>query len=183
MEVMNRLKRDHLIETPKGPMTRTQAAQVFGIARNTIIRRVWEGWPPERVFEKPRTPKAIYVTTKSGRYRLADLVSDKNKRGIVAQRMRRGIPDHLALDLNRRFGSGNVRRFATPWGFLTFPHIARKIGITYEGLRYRFQAWPVEDALNTPPFGKRGEHFIMPAEEFCSRMRACEEQRISNPWK
>ena len=177
---MKRMESGRLIETPKGPMTRTEAAKAFGIARNTIIRRIWEGWPPERVFEKPKSCKAIYVVTKAGRYRLADLVRDERRRHTVAGRLRRGIPDHLAVDLSRRFVGAHIRHYPSPWGLLTLPGIAQKIGITLGGLRYRLQSWTVEEALNTPPFGARGQHSIMPVEEFRRRMKRCEAQIYRN---
>lgn len=42
-----------LIPTPDGPMTRSQAAKHYRINKNTLIRRIWSGWPPERWFEDP----------------------------------------------------------------------------------------------------------------------------------
>lgn len=41
------------IDTPDGPMTRDQAAKHYRINKNTLIRRIWSGWPPERWFEDP----------------------------------------------------------------------------------------------------------------------------------
>lgn len=45
------------IETPDGPMTRAEAAAFYGIPKNTLIRRIWNGWPPERWFEPSYVPQ------------------------------------------------------------------------------------------------------------------------------
>lgn len=50
-----RRRKAGLIETPCGPMTRREAAELSGLALGTINRRVWEGWPVEELFV-PRTP-------------------------------------------------------------------------------------------------------------------------------
>ncbi len=39
-----------LIDTPCGRMTREHAGILAGLARNTISRRVWQGWPTEYLF-------------------------------------------------------------------------------------------------------------------------------------
>lgn len=41
------------IDTPNGPMTRAAAAKFYRINKNTLIRRIWSGWPKERWFEDP----------------------------------------------------------------------------------------------------------------------------------
>lgn len=38
------------VETPGGRMTLSQAARAFGIKRDTLRRRVRDGWPPERLL-------------------------------------------------------------------------------------------------------------------------------------
>lgn len=45
----------YLIDTPDGPMTRGEAAAHYNIPKNTIIRRIWLGWPMDKVFLPPNT--------------------------------------------------------------------------------------------------------------------------------
>lgn len=45
-----RRRKAGLIETPCGPMTRREAAELSGLSMMTITRRVWEGWPVEELF-------------------------------------------------------------------------------------------------------------------------------------
>jgi transposase-like protein len=40
-----------MIPTPYGPMTVSDAARQFGVNRNTIFRRIRDGWPRERLIE------------------------------------------------------------------------------------------------------------------------------------
>ena len=40
-----------LIDTPEGPMTRKEAVERSGLPLGTIARRIWAGWPPERLFD------------------------------------------------------------------------------------------------------------------------------------
>lgn len=47
-----------LIDTPRGRMTRREAATAFGLAYGTVCRRVWEEWPPERAFSAPEVKYA-----------------------------------------------------------------------------------------------------------------------------
>ena len=45
-------RRNHrMIETPKGRMNVSQAAEIFGITRSTIMRRMNDGWPEHRLTE------------------------------------------------------------------------------------------------------------------------------------
>ena len=44
------------IETPRGVMTRRQASAEFGIPFGTLCRRIWEGRPPEFIFNPERMP-------------------------------------------------------------------------------------------------------------------------------
>lgn len=53
-EQANNRRNNHLIETPRGRMNISQAAETFRINRNTIDRRIRAGWPMERVFDDPR---------------------------------------------------------------------------------------------------------------------------------
>lgn len=43
-----------VINTPLGPMSVTDAAEAFGLKRNTITARLLYGFPDERLLEKPR---------------------------------------------------------------------------------------------------------------------------------
>jgi hypothetical protein len=46
------------IQTPRGPMNVTQAAEAFGISRVTISSRLRAGWPQSRLLDPPAfTPK------------------------------------------------------------------------------------------------------------------------------
>jgi hypothetical protein len=70
-----------LIETPQGKMTRREAAAIAGVPLATMIRRVWEGWPVEKILSpkltggfpsgvktwkwKPRTNRSVSHTDDS----------------------------------------------------------------------------------------------------------------------
>jgi hypothetical protein len=60
----------------------------------------------------------------------------------------------------------------TPWGVLSVNATARKMGVHERTLRDRLKSWSYADALNTPPYGVRGKHFILPPDEFARRLYA-----------
>lgn len=134
------------INTPDGWMTRKQAAQHYGIAYNTLVRRLWKNWPIERAIQ-PATTK-----------------------------MRRD-----------KYPPAGVQRYHTPWGYETTFQAAKRMGMTKEALDDRLrkrkwrrgQAWAQEEAFNTPPYGKRGVHFIIPPEEYRRRMGAREMEHAT----
>lgn len=47
----NNRRSNQIINTPKGPMTISQAAELFGIGRQTLNGRVKSGWPTSRLFD------------------------------------------------------------------------------------------------------------------------------------
>jgi hypothetical protein len=49
----NNKRGNHIIDTPRGPMTVSQAAVEFGIGRTTILYRLQVGCPQERLFDRP----------------------------------------------------------------------------------------------------------------------------------
>lgn len=51
MEQGNNRRNNQMIPTPHGPMTVSDASRQFGINRNTIFRRIRDGWPRERLIE------------------------------------------------------------------------------------------------------------------------------------
>ncbi len=60
----------HLIDTPDGPMTRGEAAARYKVPKGTVIRRIWQGWPPEKWFIPPHrpVPKPRKDTVRRGSY-------------------------------------------------------------------------------------------------------------------
>lgn len=50
-EQANNRRDNHPIDTPKGRMNITQAAEEFGINPVTLFRRVYADWPTERLFD------------------------------------------------------------------------------------------------------------------------------------
>lgn len=48
-----------IIDTPRGPMSRREAAAEFKIPFGTICRRIWEGQPPEKIFKPYVKPPLI----------------------------------------------------------------------------------------------------------------------------
>jgi len=79
-----------LIETPDGPMTRAEAAAKYGLSINTIIGRVWKGFPPEKVVapplrsvkKPPKPPKPIKLKKppKPRKRRYTPLSSEEKER-------------------------------------------------------------------------------------------------------
>lgn len=47
----NNRRNNVMIQTPLGPMNVTQASETFGVNRNTITRRMRDGWLPKELLE------------------------------------------------------------------------------------------------------------------------------------
>src|SRR5882672_365548 len=45
--------RPKTVLTPKGPMTRRQIAEAFNIPFGTVCRRLWQKYPPDKLFLPP----------------------------------------------------------------------------------------------------------------------------------
>lgn len=52
-ENCNNKRNSFTIKTPKGNMTVLEASEVFGVGVSTIAYRIANGWPIERLFDKP----------------------------------------------------------------------------------------------------------------------------------
>lgn len=117
------------IDTPLGKMTREQAAVCFGISKASLIRRIWLGWPMDKVFGPPI-------------------------KRVKAERPYRG----------------NRSKYVSPWGHVPLKNVAFEIGVSLTTLNNRLAMWTVEEAFNTPPFGVKGRHFVMPPEEYRRRI-------------
>lgn len=117
--------------TPKGPMTRRQIAEAFSIPFGTVCRRLWQKYPPDRLFMPPM--KAQYRS------------ACRNTR--------------------------KVRTWKTAWGTETSKEVARRLHIKTQNFvdRVRIFNWTLEDAVNTPGYGIRGRHFIIPPDEYRRR--------------
>lgn len=162
--------KSELIDTPRGPMTRSEAAAAFGINKNTLIRRIWKKWSTKKIFsgtkKEGKKPK-IYITHEGKRKALRDVVPVGSKAYYRALKRRGyGWPEDewLIEPLDKK---GSIK---TPWGMLSINKASDKIGVTPNTLIYRLKNWPIEYALNTPGNGVRGKHFIMSPEEFRKRM-------------
>ena len=51
--------RNRLIETPCGPMTRTEAKILSGLTRDRLYKRLRSGWPVEMLFIPPKVGQKI----------------------------------------------------------------------------------------------------------------------------
>jgi len=130
--------RAQLIDTPKGPMTRREAAKAFNLAYGTLIRRLWLKYPPDKLFLPP----------------------------MKAQQR--------AAHRYKRKGEGNpYRTWKTAWGTETSWEVAARVRIKPWSFVMRVQDfnWTLEDAANTPGYGIRGTHFIIPPDEYQRRYR------------
>lgn len=75
------------IETPCGPMTRYHASLLSGVAYKTIIRRVWEGCPTEKLFLPNLQPNRRNYRRKGGKWtegRLTEKWADRKLRKTSA---------------------------------------------------------------------------------------------------
>jgi hypothetical protein len=50
-EQANNRRYHRMIDTPYGPMNVSQASEAFGINRSSIMRRIRDGWPDDRLLE------------------------------------------------------------------------------------------------------------------------------------
>lgn len=68
----------------------------------------------------------------------------------------------------------------TPYGRVTLFGLSRATGIPrktfYERLNNRHMRWSEEDAFNTPRYGVRGRHFLMPPAEYHRRLAAVQAE-------
>jgi hypothetical protein len=152
-------------------MTRKQASAHFNIPLGTIIRRVWLKWPMDKVFASPGRKHRLYVRVNGERVLLTSAVPyDSPRYNRARNRLMVGWPEELALA--PAIGAQSHAALMTPWGVLSVNATARKIGVNDVTLRSRLKRWSYHDALNTPPYGVRGEHFILPPDEFARRLYA-----------
>lgn len=159
-----------LIATPKGVMNLRQAAAAFGIPYNTLLSRLHRDWDIKKALlqSRVRSPTKVKIPTEAGELTIGEIAERLGiTYGIAHARYRRG---------RGRPDRGRQIRYLTPWGVLTVFSIAKRMGIAQTSLVARVYgyngAWTLEQAFNTPPYGKRGQHFIMPPEEY---RRRCEQ--------
>lgn len=58
LQQANNRRNNNVIPTPLGPMTVSDASRQFGVNRNTIFRRLKDGWARDKVLEPAQyTPR------------------------------------------------------------------------------------------------------------------------------
>lgn len=90
------------IETPDGPMTRAEAAAFYRIPKNTLIRRIWSGFPPEKWFEPPYKPAR------------RPNPPTKRKGGYITPYGRKSMSE-MATILGLTFGAMRARLYVMGW--------------------------------------------------------------------
>lgn len=169
----NNGRRWRILDTPKGPMTVKEAALAFDVPVGTLIARLWRGEDPGTVLRGPKQPERyLKIEMPDGRVLTAHEAAEELglSYGQFYNRHRRKT---LPWQKNDR-PSRRRRLYLSPWGRLGLYAIAKKVGISLTALddRLHRHRWEPCDAFNTPPYGKRGEHFIMPVDEYCRRCMA-----------
>jgi hypothetical protein len=136
------------IWTPKGPMPRRLAAQVFGINRNTLIRRIWSGWPQERWFEDVKEPEH-----KRRKKKFICVKPFKPAKGRTLYRRGEQL---------------------SPYGMLSWKELANVLCIDHVTLSQRVYSygWTFQEAINTPLYGRPGVDFILPLEVYERKIEA-----------
>lgn len=133
-------------------MTRAEIAAFYGIPLNTVHRRIWLRWPIEQVIKKKIKPV--------------------KKIKKVKKRSPRRLKENAKRAKYTRPG-----RTISPWGIVSMQEIADHVGISISALFNRLYElrWSREDAFNTPFCGKPGIDFIMPPEEYQSKISKVKE--------
>ena len=140
------MPKTELISTPDGEMTRREAAVRYGIPKNTLIRRIWAGWPPERWFEPPD----------------ARLRSD---RGIQKRNER---PAHMMAKYCSPWGWLSIYNLAERIG-MSHGSLCHRLYGRYDDAK--MAPWSFEHATNTRPYGVRNRDLIMPWDEYHARVK------------
>jgi predicted DNA-binding protein (UPF0251 family) len=162
-----------IVRTPEGAMTLSEAAQRYGISRRALDYRIKRGWSVEACVsaaKKPDPHRRLLVDTPDGPMTRAEAASFYGvNRRTLTRRLWEGKPVRRALTpaLEKR-----RRIWDTPYGRMSLYRLQNIIQIDIGMLLsrvYRLR-WTEEDAFNTPPFGKRGRHFILPPDEYRRRL-------------
>lgn len=88
----------------------------------------------------------------------------------LTRRLWRGLPVERAI-IPAEFG--RCRVWVTPYGRTTLYRLSEILGIRATTLFARVYKlkWKEEDAFNTPAYGLRGHHFILPPAEYRRRLQ------------
>lgn len=163
-----------VIQTPDGWMTRRQASKFYGININTLHRRIYQKWPMERIFTKPNKHGAkpkIKAVVDGKEVFIVEVYGHQSieyRRALC--RRDRGWSEDRLIEPPRK---PKTKPIVTPWGIMTVYEAAKYVGVSGSvNLKRRLElGWSIEEALNTPPHGVRGRHFVMCPKEFKRRMK------------
>ena len=178
MDKVGRKPKEHLM-TPEGPMTFSQAAKKYKLTKGAISGRRSRGWSDEKIIStplmEPGSQNKLYVTYRGKRRKLCDIVKGDSNRHRVYKRLKDGWDADEAIDLPAHTKSrGDL--YTTPYGKINVGRLAKFLGMSRLTLRNRLnRGWPEDEAFNTPAFGVRGTHLILPWEEYYERKAQYED--------
>lgn len=83
------------INTPRGTMTRREAAKLYGVAYGTLCRRIWQGWTVEDALQPAMSPAECSRRAAESYRRNVAAGKTKDKRGL-------SLGSHKDKQLTRR---------------------------------------------------------------------------------
>lgn len=163
-----------IVRTPEGAMTLSEASQHYGISRRALDYRIKKGWSVEECVssaKKPDPHRRLLVNTPDGMMTRAEAASFYGvNRRTLTRRLWEGVPVKRALEPAKE---KRRRIWDTPYGRMSLYRLQSIIRVDVGTLLSRIyrSRWTEEDAFNTPAYGKRGHHFILPPAEYRRRLR------------
>lgn len=170
--------------TPDGPMSYREAARFYNIPVGTIASRRASGWSDFDVVNPHRSlKKDIMIEMNGDLVRLTDYVGAGTiEYDRAVRRHSRGVTgDDLFAPAYRMQRRPGYRIYVTAYGVKTLTEMSEILNIPYPTLKTRNSlGWIHDEIFNTPVFGVRGVHFIIPRKEYERKKREHEKTYIEN---